>query len=265
MVLALVVLTVREVHPSARPPGPSVYLEELTWTELRDAIHSGKSTVIIPIGGTEQNGPDIALGKHNVRVKMLSGRIAQGLGNALVAPVIAYVPEGGITPPTLHMRYPGTITVPGGAFAETLEYAARSMKLHGFQTIALLGDHGGYQQYEQTVAARLNREWAGTPVRVLAVEEYYRASTEGFAQLLRRRGYRSDEIGTHAGLSDTSLQMAVAPDMVRADRVRTGADRGKGDGIEGDPRRASAELGQLGVNEIVTITVAAIRKQSPQR
>jgi hypothetical protein len=80
-------------------------LEDLTWTELRDQIHAGKITIIIPIGGTEQSGPDVALGKHNARVKVLSQRIAEGLGNALVAPVIAYVPEGGYAPPTSHMRF----------------------------------------------------------------------------------------------------------------------------------------------------------------
>src|SRR5436309_13745328 len=90
----------------------TIFLEEVTWTELRDLIRSGKTTIIVPIGGTEQNGPDMALGKHNVRVKLLSEKIALGLGNALVAPVIAYVPEGSVSPPTAHMRFPGTITVP---------------------------------------------------------------------------------------------------------------------------------------------------------
>jgi creatinine amidohydrolase/Fe(II)-dependent formamide hydrolase-like protein len=162
------------------------------------------------------------------------------------------------------MRYPGTITVPDDTFEKTLEYAARSMKQAGFQNIILLGDHGGYQSLEKSVAAKLSREWANTPVRVLAVEEYYRASTEGFAAILKVHGYSSDEIGKHAGLSDTSLQLAVAPGMVRADRVQSGADRNSGDGVEGDPRRASAELGQLGVQEIVNTTIAAIRKSVGQ-
>src|SRR3954471_9761827 len=151
----------------------SVFLEDLTWTELRDVIRSGKTIVIVPIGGTEQNGPDMALGKHNVRVKLLSEKIALGLGNALVAPVISYVPEGSISPPTAHMRFPGTITVPDDAFEKVLEYAPRSFKLHGFTDIVFLGDHGGYQADEKAVADRLNREWADTPVRAHAVEEYY--------------------------------------------------------------------------------------------
>src|SRR6185295_15981911 len=87
---------------------PSVYLEDLTSTEVRDLLGTGKTTVIVPVGGTEQSGPHIVLGKHNVRAHMLAGRIAAALGNALVAPVVAYVPEGNPTPPQAHMRWAGT-------------------------------------------------------------------------------------------------------------------------------------------------------------
>src|SRR5450432_1143708 len=95
----------------AQAPG-SVFLDELTWTELRGQISAGKTTIIVPIGGTEQNGPHMVLGKHNVRVKALSEKIALALGDALVAPVMAYVPEGDAAPPTSHMRFAGTISVP---------------------------------------------------------------------------------------------------------------------------------------------------------
>jgi creatinine amidohydrolase/Fe(II)-dependent formamide hydrolase-like protein len=239
----------------------TVFLEELTWTELRDLIDSGKTTIIIPIGGTEQNGPDMALGKHNVRVKALSEKIALALGNALVAPVIAYVPEGGVSPPTAHMRFPGTITIPDETFEKVLEYAALSFKLHGFHDIVFLGDHGGYQKDDKIVADRLNREWAATPVRAHAVAEYYRVTQTEYVQALKGRGYRDEEIGTHAALADTSLMLAVDPHLVRADRAKLGPQ----DGVYGDPRRSSAELGQLGVDMIVAETVAAIRKDVAQR
>ena len=113
---------------SARAGGASVWLEELTWTELRERIAAGATTVLVPIGGTEQNGPHMVLGKHNVRVRVLAARIAEQLGNALVAPVLAYVPEGDIDPPTQHMRYAGTIIVPAPAFEAVLEGAARSLR-----------------------------------------------------------------------------------------------------------------------------------------
>ena len=236
----------------------TVFLEDLTWTELRDQIRSGKTTIIVPIGGTEQNGPHMALGKHNLRVRSLSEKIARSLGNALVAPVIAYVPEGNLDPPTAHMRFPGTITIPEEAFDKTLEYAARSFKLAGFHNIVFLGDHGGYQKDEKRVADRLDKEWVAQPVHVLAVEEYYHASESGFGQLLRSKGYPEQEVGLHAGLADTSLMLAVDPRLVRTDRLQSGEPSGSG--VNGDPRHSSAELGQFGVDLIVAQTVEAIRK-----
>jgi creatinine amidohydrolase len=249
----------------AQAPAP-VFLEQLTWTELRGAIDAGKTTAIIPIGGTEQSGPAIVLGKHNERVKFLSGKIAQALGNAIVAPVIAYVPEGDVDPPSSHMRFAGTLTIPDPVFERTVEYAARSLRAHGFRDIVLLGDHGGYQRDLKRVADRLNREWARSAVRVHALEEYYRASDEGFARLLRERGFRDDEIGTHAALADTSLMLAIDPGAVRTDLLRPGTPLGPAQGVYGgDPRRASAQLGQLGVEQIVSQTVTAIRARVSHR
>src|SRR4029078_5186631 len=72
------------------PQASSVFLEDLTWMEVRDAIAGGKTTVIVPTGGTEQNGPHMALGKHNYLVTYKAGQIAKQLGDALVAPVVSY-------------------------------------------------------------------------------------------------------------------------------------------------------------------------------
>ena len=244
----------------AQPP-TTVLLQDLTWTELRAQIAAGKTTIIIPIGGTEQSGPDIALGKHNARVAVLSEKIAEGLGNALVAPVIAYVPEGSYAPPTAHMRFPGTITVPDAAFENTLASAAHSFVVHGFTHIVFLGDHGGYQKNLQHVVAQLNQAWTKSTARASAPAAYYRASSTGYAEILRQKGYRDDEIGTHAGLADASLELAVAPHMVRVAALRSGRKPGPADGVYGgDARRATAQLGQLGVDAIVTQTIAAIRK-----
>ncbi len=243
----------------------TVLLEELTWTELRDLVGTKTMTIIVPVGGTEQNGPHMTLGKHNVRVKILSEKIARALGGTLVAPVIAYVPEGRLSPATGHMRFPGTITIPGETFQKVLEYAARSFKLHGFRDIVFLGDHGGTQADQKAVAARLNREWAATPVRAHAIEEYYRAAVIEFPRLLSERSYRKEELGLHAGLADTSLMLAVDPRMVRPGRLRPDSWPAGASGVSGDPTRASAELGRLGVEMIVTRTAEAIRKSIARR
>ncbi len=245
----------------------SVYLEDLTWTELRDALKAGVTTAIIPAGGTEQSGPHMALGKHNARVKLLAGRIASELGDTVVAPVIAYVPEGGISPPTEHMRFPGTLSVPDSVFKGTVEAAARSLRQAGFIHIVLIGDHGGYQHLLKEAAAELNRGWAGTPVRAWFVGDYYRAAQTAYVQALRAKGLSDSQIGEHAGAADTSLQLAVDPSMVRADRLEGAQSGGSGpaNGTQGDPRPSTAALGQLGVDLIVAQTVAAIRKARTEK
>ena len=264
-VFTSVILLVATQTTFAQTP-KTVFLEDLTWTELRDQVQAGKTTILIPIGGTEQSGPDVALGKHNVRVKVLSQRIAEGLGNALVAPVIAYVPEGGYAPPTSHMRFPGTITIPDDVFEKTLESAANSFKVHGFTTIVFLGDHGSYQNDIKRAVAQLNKSWSGSMVRAFVPPEYYGASSDGYAQILRQHGYRDDEIGTHAGLADTSLLLAVAPQMVRQDQLRNGPKPGPAEGVYGgDPRRSTAELGRLGTDAIVSRTINAVRKDTAGR
>jgi creatinine amidohydrolase len=200
----------------------------------------------------------MALGKHNVRAHVLAGRIAAQLGNALVAPVLAYVPEGDVAGNSGHIRFAGTISVPPEAFKGVLEGAARSFRRAGFRDIVLIGDHGGYQSDLAAVAARLNREWAGTPARTHFIAEYYKASTEPFAAALRQRGLSDMQIGTHAGSADTSLMLAVDPRLVRADRLAQAPTAA--DGTYGDPRPSTAALGQAGVDLIVAASVNAIRK-----
>jgi creatinine amidohydrolase/Fe(II)-dependent formamide hydrolase-like protein len=240
----------------------TVFLEKLTWDEVRDSIAAGKTTIIIPTGGTEQNGPHMALGKHNVRIAANAEMIAGRLGNALVAPVVAYTPEGGIDPPTGHMRFPGTISIPDPVFREVLEYAARSLKQHGFRDIVFIGDSGPNQPGQAAVAEKLNAEWAGSNVRVHAVAGYYRSDPEGDAQEMIKRGIRRDEIDNHADVRDTSQMMAVDPTMVRTAKLQAGDGK---NGIQGDPRRSTAEIGRALIERTVTRTVGLIRQSIAAR
>lgn len=238
----------------------SVFLEELSWTELRDRQASGTTTVLLPIGATEQSGPYIALGKHNTRARLLAEQIATRLGNAVVAPVLAYVPEGRITPPVAHMRFTGTISISEASFEALLESAARSFHQHGFRKIVFLGDHGGYQKSLQRVAATLNREWkADQGAHVDALPEYYRAASTGFAAILKARGFSQVEIGLHAGLADAALSLALDKNLVRSAALAKGSKPGEVDGASGDARLANAELGKLGVQLIVDASVAALQ------
>ncbi len=242
-----------------------VYLEELTAPELHERIAGGSTTVLIPIGGTEQNGPHMVLGKHNVRAKILAGRIAERLGNAVVAPVMAYVPEGSITPPAAHMRFSGTISIAESAFESILESTARSFRQHGFHDIVFLGDHGGYRKSMELAAEKINKAWSNDPgVKAYSLSAYYDASQAPFTQVLRNKGFTAAEIGSHAGLSDTSLALAVDPALVHTEKLIEAAKSSPANGVAGDPRKSAAELGQLGVEMIVDQSVQAIQRAVQQ-
>ena len=235
----------------------TVFLEELTWTEVRDAIKAGKTTIIFATGGTEQNGPHMVLGKHNFRVTYLAERIARRLGNALVAPVLAYVPEGDLDPPAGHMRFPGSITLPAGHFMKVAEYAARSFKANGFRDIVLIGDSAPNLKPLAAVASLLNKEWRGSGVRVHFVERYFRG--HGYDEWLESQGVTREEIGTHAGISDTSTLMAINPKWVRADKLAPGGDP-KVTGVSGNPTRSSVAYGKMGIELRVSAAVAQIKE-----
>lgn len=248
------------------PGAASVFLEDLTSPELHARIASGATTVLVPIGGTEQNGPHMALGKHNVRVRYLSGQIALALGNAVVAPVLAYVPEGSVNPPVAHMRFSGTLSIPDAAFESVLEGIARSFRQHGFRDVVFLGDHGGYQKNVAHVATKLNREWsADTGTRVHALTQYYQITQTEYIQALRARGFSAAEIGTHAGLADTALTLAIEPALVRSEMLSSATKLDAAQGVMGDPRRATAAAGSLGVQLIIDTSVKSIQNATRKR
>jgi creatinine amidohydrolase len=243
----------------------SVYLEELTTAEVAAMVKNSPSVVIIPVGGTEQNGPHMAIGKHNTRVKILAGRIAAQLNAAsiptIVAPVLSYVPEGSITPPTEHMKWPGTVSISEEAFKSTLISAARSFRQHGFTDIVLIGDHGGYQSALAAVETTFNKEKSKAKVHYVA--DYYRATASAqssYIAALRAKGLSDHEIGTHAGSADTSLQMSVDASSVKPDKFAEAAKNGRDGGALGDPRAATAALGQMGADATVKMSVLAIQK-----
>lgn len=244
----------------ATTPVQSVYLEDLTTADVSAALKAGKKTIIIPVGGVEQNGPHMALGKHNFRARALAGMIATELGDALVAPVVNYVPEGNVSPPTEHMRFAGTISIPFDVFKGVLKGAALSFKQHGFTHIVMLGDSGNYQTALKAVVDGLNGEWAKSSTRAQFLAEYYQAGQTQYVAALKGKGLSGEQIGTHAGAADTSLLMAVDVAKVKPELFAAAAKAGWAAGTAGDPRPSSAELGKLGVELMVKQSVMAIRK-----
>jgi creatinine amidohydrolase/Fe(II)-dependent formamide hydrolase-like protein/sterol desaturase/sphingolipid hydroxylase (fatty acid hydroxylase superfamily) len=234
----------------------SVFLDDLTWMEVQDKLQAGYTIAIVPTGGTEQNGPHMVLGKHNFIVRRNAGEIARLLGNALVTPVLPYVPEGDTEPPTQHMQYPGTLTLPENVFEEVLESTAHSLKAHGFKLICFVGDSGGNQEGQEKVAKSLTAAWKKDGIQVLSVDDYYYRN--GQTAWLKTKGYSEAAIGSHAGIRDTSELWAVHAEGIRRDELMTGtaANQVK-TGVLGDATQANPRLG----NALLQLKIKAAIRQ----
>ena len=228
----------------------TVFLEDLTWTELRTLIQGGTTTVLFPTGGTEQNGPHMVLGKHNYRARYAAEQIARKLGKTLVAPVVSYAPQGEI-----NMKYPGTIDLPDEYWRKLVEHAARSLKRHGFKHIVILRDSGSDTAKLTALVDGLNSEWAKTDCRIHFIQEY---RMNGFDEWLLQQGESTADIGQHAGILDTSLLMAIDPKHIRHSKL---SDRAAFEGsVNGNPERATVEYGKKGLQLMIDAAVASIQK-----
>ena len=210
--------------PNPLPPPNTVWIEEMTWMDVRDALAAGKTTAIIPTGGIEPNGPWLVTGKHNYVLKANCEAIARDLGNALCAPILELVPEGQIDPPTGHMRSPGTLSLRQETFEAVLTDVAHSLRMHGFENIVFIGDSGGNQDGMRNVAERLTAQWDGA-ARAIHVLEYYR-TPPGTPNVLRELGVTTEGMpddGLHDSPGITMNMMLADLNSVRwAERVRTG-------------------------------------------
>lgn len=233
----------------------SIWIEELTWMEVRDALAGGKTTVIIPTGGIEQNGPYVATGKHNYVVETACEWIARELGNALCAPVIKLVPEGDIAEPSGHMRYPGTISLREETFEMVLDDVASSLKAHGFTNICFIGDSGRNQDGMEAVANALNARW--TDARAHYIAEYY--DLDGLVAYMENElGISEGDDGYHDFYWLTAMQMVNDPSTVRYEQ-RVKAGKATVNGLSIAPKNETIEVGKKLIQWRVDQTVKAIR------
>jgi len=253
-------------NPDFEMPRPidavdSVFMEDLTWLEIRDAMRAGKKTAIVATGGIEMNGPYLVLGKHNIILRGVTEVIARKLGNALVAPIIAFVPEGTIDPPSGHMRYPGSISLTAPTFKALLIDVASSMKAAGFEHVILIGDSGGNQAGMKEVAAELSQKWAGGKTRIHFIPEFY--DYPGVQQWIRSQGIVEKDEGHHDEYSITSMMMAVDPQSVRL-KQRIAKNKASINGVSLVPAEKSIAFGKRVFDWRADVTVAAIKKALSQ-
>lgn len=234
----------------------SVWIEELTWMEVRDAMAEGKTTAIITTGGIEQNGPYLATGKHNYVLYGACEGVARSLGNALCAPVIKLVPEGGIEEPSGHMIYPGTISLRQETYEAVLTDVAESLEAHGFEHIVFFGDSGGNQSGMQAVAAKLNELWTDATAHFIPEFYEYRAVHTWMNEELGI--FETDPEGLHDDFVITSIMMVEDPDMVRYEQ-RVKADKASINGVSIHPKEEAIETGKKLLAFRVDQTVEAIK------
>ncbi|MDY3555020.1 creatininase family protein [Gemmata sp. JC717] len=235
----------------------TVFVEEMTWMEVRDALKDQKTTVIVATGGIEENGPYVVTGKHNYILRATADAITRKLGNALVAPVVPFVPEGRIDPPAGHMKFPGTISLTEDTYQRLLTDICASFRAHGFRDIVLIGDSGGNQKGMKAVAADLNKKWADGKTRVHFVPEYY--DHESVDQWLASQGIKEVSEGLHDSFAVSATLAAVDPVLIRA-KQRQAAKKFSINGVDLAPPEKTVEWGKKIIDFRAETTVRAIRK-----
>jgi creatinine amidohydrolase len=272
-VISLLALFVLQAAPQPNPVAPdphtarpiaavdTLFIEDMTWMEVRDAMKAGKKTVIVATGGVEQNGPYLVTGKHNVVLRGTTEAIARKLGNALIAPIVPFVPEGDIDPPTVHMKYPGTISVREDTYRNLLTDICRSLQTHGFTTIILIGDSGGNQAGLEEVAKQLNAQSTDQKTRALYIPEYY--DFAAVAKWLEEKGIKQVPEGYHDDFGMTAMMMAVDRDSVRT-KQRIAAGKFSINGVKLAPAKKTVEWGKRIIDFRADATVKAIRAKSSQ-
>ena len=252
----------------ASKPFPSldnVFMEELTWMEVRDAIKSGKTTAIVATGGLEQNGPHVATGKHNYVLQGTTEAIARKLGNALVSPIVKFVPEGSIDPPSGHMRFAGTISLRQETFKLLLTDITDSLKQHGFTDIIFISESGGNVRGMKEVAEELNRTWVDGSTTVYYISEYYEQDKWSYNFLKTIGVHQTPDVqsasraGIHSDYHYEAMMAVVDPRTIRTrERVATGAY--SINGFDMNPPSKTIENGKKLVEYRANLTVAMIQK-----
>jgi creatinine amidohydrolase len=234
-----------------------VLIEEMTWTEVRDAIASGRTTAIIYVGSTEQNGPHMVLGKHNFIAHYVAQRIAEQLGGALVYPTLPFAPTGDPVAKTGHMRFPGSVSLSPAVFESIVRAIAVSAIAAGFKQVYIMGDHGEGQEQLRDAARGLDEEWRPKGVRVRYVSDLYYKEKEQARAYLAKHHIAPDR---HAGTDDTSELLFIDSLWIRRDKLaRSDSTEQATTGVDGDPTKATREMGQIFIGYKVADAVAQIR------
>ena len=266
--MAALILAMTPLCAAQCPQADLVEFEKMTWVEVKCGIAAGKTTALIYTGGVEERGPQNANGGHNLIAHATVEAIARKLGNAIFLPVLPYTPNDA-------EPIPGTIGITNELLAAMLERITEQAFLNGFRNVILMGDHaGGQPEVYEAVANKLNARYGA--LRVFYCDQVYRPASDAFDQYLAQHGYPP---GLHGYLFDTSEMMYLDKDntWVRRDLVSSAVGdpvvdgkvqigpQSPYNGIQGDARRSTAELGNRAFDMKVDYAVRQIRSLVPTK
>jgi creatinine amidohydrolase len=230
-----------------------LFIDQMTWVEVRDAVQAGAKTVILAAGAIEQNGPHLATGKHNFILHVTLPLIARKLGNTLIAPVVPFSPpddpEGDY--------HAGTIDLSEEVFERILLEVAENLKKSGFTTVLLMGESYGNMRGLESASKKLAKRWQGTPMRVVNVTQYY--DNARWIKWLDDRGIREVAEGIHDDVRNSSILAVYDPDTLRAQERRQ-AGRFSINGVQLEPLEQTIALGSALADYQATTVVDAVRR-----
>lgn len=251
-------------EPRPIPARSEVWIDRMTFMEVRDAIAAGKTTVIVPAGSVEQNGPYSVNGKSEFIMARDAENIARRLGNALITPVVWFAP--GLNPAATgeEAPWPGDIPVRNETYKAVFKDIATALKMQGFKDIVTIGDNGGNERPLAEVATELNQAWgASSPTRVHHIAEHY-AQHGVIDKLLPSWGVKVESEGIHDSYRVEATLAAIDLENVRLEeRISAGKTTINGQSIV--PVIDLVSNGRK-MEEVKTLaTVAAIRKATAAR
>ncbi len=240
----------------------SVWIEELSWMEVRDLIKGGSTTVFLGAGGVEKNGPYTATGKHNYTLKTTLEAIARKNGRTLVAPLITWEP---CNPDNPNLT-PGSFCVTQDTYRALLRDATTSLKSMGFKDIVMVADSGGNPPGMIDVTKELNAKWMGQPARVFYLPEYYDEDRWSYNYLKQTLGIvqkpdvqSATRWDIHDDYHYEALVAVQDPKLIHAEQ-RIKAKKFSINGVEIGSIRKMQENGRKLADYRATITLNALKK-----
>lgn len=249
----------------------TILLWEMAWPQVQEALAQGINTVVVTFGSTEQHGPHLPLATDFLWGEEIGRRLARKLGNALLAPALR------IGMSEHHMAFPGTITLRKEVFIQVVSDYCTSLVRHGFKTIILVPTHGGNYAPLAEAVAQIKPQLEGVTLIAYTdmpgwLGQVYRLAAE--------RDIAPQRAGAHAGEWETSMVLALRPDLVNMDQAEPGfigdmeevrhlfsqgTQAISPNGILGDPVEATPEMGEAYLEALTDLLVKHIRARLDAR